>query len=77
MHEVSVAQHLLELAQEAAGGQRILALELRLGRRCCVAAEALRFCFELVCQDTLAQGARLDIEDSPGPELELLSLEVE
>lgn len=77
MHEVSIAQHLVELSCQAAGGQKILSLQLRLGTTSCVAEESLRFCFDLVARDTLAQGARLEIELLPGPEFQLVSLEVE
>jgi len=77
MHEVSIAQHLIELSYQAAEGQKILSLQLRLGSTSCVAEESLRFCFDVVARGTLAQGARLDIELVPGPEFQLVSLEVE
>lgn len=77
MHEVSIAQHLLELAQQSAPAGRILALQLRLGRRSCVAAESLRFCWDVASRGTAAEGARLDLEETAGSDLELVSLEVE
>lgn len=69
--------HLVELAEEAAQGQRILSLQVRLGRASCVTAEALGFCFELACAGSLAEGARLELQEASGSELELISLEVE
>lgn len=77
MHEVSLAHSLIELSCQEASGQRILSVHLRLGLKSCVAEEALRFCFEVVSRGTLAEGARLEIESTPGSDLQLVSLEVE
>ncbi|MBT9587243.1 hydrogenase maturation nickel metallochaperone HypA [bacterium] len=77
MHEVSLAQHLIDLCQEAAAGQPVLSIQVRLGQGSCVAAESLQFCFEVVARGTSAQGARLDIESATGTEFQLVSLEVE
>jgi hydrogenase nickel incorporation protein HypA/HybF len=77
VHEVSLAQHLIQLACEAAQGEKLLSLQVRLGEGSCVAAQSLQFCFEVAAHGTLAQGARLDIESSSGDEFQLLSVEVE
>jgi len=76
MHELSLAEHLVELALEAAPGERVLSLHLRVGTLSCVAPEPLRFCFALAAEGTCLQGARLDIDLESGPEFQLVSLEV-
>lgn len=77
MHEVSIAQHLIELACQAAPEERILALQLRLGINSCVAAESLTFCFEVAARGTALEGVRLDFESVTGGEFQLVSVEVE
>lgn len=76
MHEVSVAEHLLELAEQVAAGERVLCLEVVVGERSCVAPESLRFCFELMAAGTALEGARLDLRVGPGSDLRLAALEV-
>ena len=50
---------------ESAGAGRVLALRLRVGALSGVVPEAMHFAFEVVCEDTIAKGARLDIETIP------------
>lgn len=47
------------------GGTRVDALYLKLGRLSGVVKEALLFSWEVACQGTLLEGARLVIEDVP------------
>ena len=68
MHELSIAQSLIDLACEAAlreGADRIERLNLRIGRLSGVVREALEFSFELAAEGTLCEGAILEIEDVP------------
>jgi hydrogenase nickel incorporation protein HypA/HybF len=68
MHEMSIAQSLLEIIlQESQTHQvmRVLSVALQVGELSAVETESLRFCFELVCQGTLVEGARLEIERVP------------
>ncbi len=68
MHELSIAHHLVEVATETAreaNATRITALHLRLGALSCVQRQALEFCFELVAQDTMLEGAQLEITEVP------------
>lgn len=51
----------VETAQ-AAGARRVFALRLRVGTLSGAVPEALRFAFDVVCQNTMAEGARLEIE---------------
>jgi hydrogenase nickel incorporation protein HypA/HybF len=67
MHELSIAQSLIELACEAAerdGCQRVTRLFVRLGAMSGVVREALEFSFDLAAEDTLCAGAKLEIEET-------------
>ncbi|MCX7789636.1 MAG: hydrogenase maturation nickel metallochaperone HypA [Chloroflexaceae bacterium] len=68
MHELSIALSLVEIVEEAArraGAERVVAVHLRLGAMSGVVQEALEFCFPLAAQNTLVEGARLEIETVP------------
>lgn len=68
MHELSIAQSLVEVVEEAAkraGATRVRVVRLRLGALSGVVAEALRFCYDLVVEGTMLEGSRLDIEEVP------------
>jgi hydrogenase nickel incorporation protein HypA/HybF len=65
MHEVSLMQSALELAEEHArekGATRIHAITLRIGRLAGVELEALDLAFEMVAMGTTAEGATLKVE---------------
>lgn len=64
MHEVSVAERMLEIVLEAAegnGGGRVRSARLLLGALSCVEPETLRFAFDIACRGTLAEGCRLEV----------------
>ena len=54
----------LEAAKES-GANRILVLRLRVGALSGVVPDALRFAFDVVCHDTMAEGASLEMESVP------------
>ncbi|GAB4251668.1 MAG: hydrogenase maturation nickel metallochaperone HypA [Thermoleophilia bacterium] len=66
MHEMSLVMGMLrevERQLEPYGpGVRVLKLGLRVGRLHAVVPEAMRLCFEVASQSTIAEGARLEIE---------------
>ena len=64
MHELSLAQSVVELIEAAAlreGFARVHTVRLDIGALSCVEPEALRFAFESATVGTCAQGARLEI----------------
>jgi hydrogenase nickel incorporation protein HypA/HybF len=68
MHEVSIMEEAVRLAVDAtrsAGKSRVLTLRLRVGTLSGVVPEAMRFAFDVVCRDTMAAGASLEIESVP------------
>ncbi len=68
MHEVSLMQGTLDIAvarAQEAGASRIESLTMRIGALSGVVRDALEFAFEVLTPGTLAEGARLIIEDVP------------
>jgi len=69
MHEMSLAESVLQIVQEAARGQgfsRVKTVRLEIGQLAGVEPEAMRFCFDVVTRETLADQARLEIVATPG-----------
>ena len=66
MHELGIAQQVVEIAAERSGGERIARIVLEVGRLAAVLPEALRFCFEAASEGTPAAGATLEIIEVPG-----------
>lgn len=65
MHEVLLMEEAVRLATEAArkaGATRVTGLKLRIGTLASVAPEAMRFAWDVVTDNTMAHGARLEIE---------------
>ena len=68
MHEVSIMEEAVRMAVEtakASGAVRIVVLRLRVGTLSAVVPEAMRFAFDVVCRDTIAEGATLEMESVP------------
>jgi hydrogenase nickel incorporation protein HypA/HybF len=68
MHELSIMAEAVRMAVDAAksaGKSRVLALRLRVGTLSGVVPDAMRFAFDVVCSDTMAAGASLEIESVP------------
>ena len=69
MHEMSLAESVLELVAAAArreAATRVRLVVLEIGQLAAVEPEALRFCFAAVTRDTVAAGAMLEIAEVPG-----------
>ena len=68
MHELSIAQNMLDIAQEIAmeqGLSRITQIHLRLGVLSGVVKESLYFAYDIVTQGTMAEASSLVIEEMP------------
>ena len=66
MHELSIAYSIVESAEEAArnaGVKKVRAVNLRLGKLSGVVKDALLFSFDIAAQETLLEGATLNIEE--------------
>ncbi len=69
MHEMSIAESVLGIVEDTArreGFTRVAEVRLEIGRLAAVETEALRFCFDAVVRGSLAEGARLAIDETPG-----------
>ena len=65
MHELSIAQSLLDMIVDESQRHRLGRVDkvrLRIGELAAVVPESLRFCFDLVSRDTVAGGAVIEIE---------------
>lgn len=68
MHELSLAHGIVEQATEAAqraNAQRVVAVQLKVGRLAGVEPGALLFCYDLAIKGTPLEGSRLDIQELP------------
>jgi hydrogenase nickel incorporation protein HypA/HybF len=69
MHEMSLAEGVMQIVEASAGreqARRVRLVVLEIGCLSSVEPQALRFCFEAVSAGTIAQGAVLEIISVPG-----------
>jgi len=68
MHELSIAKSILDSALHHAednGFKKILSIHLRIGRLSGIELESLRFCFDVLSAETIAQKAKLAVDLVP------------
>jgi len=66
---MALANSVLQIVEDTArrhGAHRVSAVRLEIGRLSHVESEALRFSFDVVTRDSLAEGARLEIMATAG-----------
>lgn len=69
MHEMSLAESVLKIVEEAAASQgfeRVTEIRLEIGALAGVEIEAMRFCMDAVLRHSLADGAGVVFETVPG-----------
>ncbi len=69
MHEMSLAEGILQLVEETAvreQAKRVKLVVLAIGSLASVEPDALRFCFEAVARGSIMEGAALQIEPVAG-----------
>ena len=69
MHEMSLADGVLQVIEDSAranGFTRVKTVWLEIGALAGVEAEAMRFCFDAVVKNTLAEGTCLEIIETAG-----------
>lgn len=76
MHELSVAQAVVDEIVAKLGAQVVTAVRLAVGRQSGVVVDSVRFCFDLVTEDTSLAGAELVVDSPPGRDLRIVSVEV-
>ena len=66
MHELGITQEVIAIVSEHARGATVSRVVLEIRKLSAVLPDAVRFCFDLCSQDTVAQGAKLEIIETPG-----------
>ncbi len=66
MHELALTAAIVDSAEEAAQGRRVLRVTLEIGRLSGVVADAIRFCFDAVARGTAVEGAVLEVSEIDG-----------
>jgi hydrogenase nickel incorporation protein HypA/HybF len=65
MHELSIAEAMVAVAERQAAGRRVFAVDVKVGALRQVVPAALEFAFEVVTHGTALEGAELRIEWVP------------
>lgn len=68
MHELSLCESTIEIIQKQAqqhNVKRVTGVWLEIGALSCIEEHALRFCFDVVCRGTVAEGSQLHIIHKP------------
>ena len=65
MHELSIAEAVVAIAEQHARGRRVEVVELKVGHLRQVVPGALELAFQLVAEGTVVEGAELAIEQVP------------
>jgi len=69
VHEMSIAESVLQIIEDSArteGYTKVNAIWLEIGQLAGVEMESLRFCFDAVSRDSVAENARLEIIETAG-----------
>jgi hydrogenase nickel incorporation protein HypA/HybF len=66
MHELAIVQEVLAVVTEHSKGAKVTRVVLEIGKLSAVLPDAVRLCFDLCSQDTVAEGAQLEIHEPPG-----------
>ncbi|MFL6160586.1 MAG: hydrogenase maturation nickel metallochaperone HypA [Jatrophihabitantaceae bacterium] len=66
MHELTIAESIVEAVRARIGERRVSQVRLQIGQLSGVSVDSLRFCFDLAVLGTTLDGARLDIEERAG-----------
>jgi hydrogenase nickel incorporation protein HypA/HybF len=62
MHEMALAQGILDVVLDVADGHEARTVRLRVGELQAVTQDSLQFCFEMAAVETLAATAKLEVE---------------
>jgi hydrogenase nickel incorporation protein HypA/HybF len=68
MHEMSIAQSMIEILQEEMGkhgAKKLLSVHVRVGQLSAIVPDALSFCFQIITEGTEMAGAKLVMEVVP------------
>nr|WP_237554480.1 hydrogenase maturation nickel metallochaperone HypA [Streptomyces sp. SID4948] len=63
---MSITQSVVDAVCERAAGRPVRTVKVRVGVLTAVVADSMRFCFDLITEGTVAEGAHLEIDQPPG-----------
>jgi hydrogenase nickel incorporation protein HypA/HybF len=69
MHEMSIAESILEIVEDAArrqGFSKVKEVRLEIGALSGVEVDSLSFCLDVVMKNSVAEDARIELERVPG-----------
>ena len=66
MHELGIAQEIVDIACAQAQNARIKRIVVQIGKLSAVLPEAVRFCFDVCTEGPIAAGAELEIVEPVG-----------
>jgi hydrogenase nickel incorporation protein HypA/HybF len=66
MHELAIAESVVDAVVSRTGESAVREIRLQVGRLSGVSADSLRFCFEMAAAGTGVEGAQLDIDRPSG-----------
>ena len=66
MHELKITQNVVAAISEQAKGAKVQRVLLEIGKLSGIMPEAVRYCFDVCSQGTVAEGAVLAIQEVPG-----------
>jgi hydrogenase nickel incorporation protein HypA/HybF len=66
MHELGITQNIVAIATEYAENTPVKRVTLEIGKLTAILPDAIRFCFDVCCQGTPLEGARLEIIEKTG-----------
>jgi hydrogenase nickel incorporation protein HypA/HybF len=76
MHEVAVCEDVLAVTLDAARGEPVARVRVRVGARREVAPDSFRFCWTLVAQGTAAEEAVIELHHVDGDIVEVEEVEL-
>lgn len=80
MHELSIAHEIIETVSRHLPMGRtkpVRRVSLRVGALNRLAPDSLRFCFEAASRGTVVEGAKLEIEETPGDEIRVVEFDLD
>jgi hydrogenase nickel incorporation protein HypA/HybF len=66
MHEMSITMSLVDVITERLGDAAVEEVRLEIGKLSGVVVDSIRFCFDLVAENTTLADARLVVDEPPG-----------
>lgn len=77
MHEMALAQGILDVVLDVADGHEARTVRLRVGELQAATQDSLQFCFEMAAHETNAATARLEVAIVPGDALLIDAIELD